>query len=151
MAGVVRYKLCQILRWQLVQTMQEQIWRSWSKDYLHSLQNRGKSHNRMHWIMAWLLLDVCCSPLLSGSGLESCKSILIRMAMSTAYLIFNNSTVLNKRPIAQICKTSGTGRAQCVRTLNVTAYVFTESNYVFYYIIWLMSIILLYVYFCQRN
>jgi len=33
--AIVRYKLCQLLRWQLVQTMQEQIWRSWSKDYLH--------------------------------------------------------------------------------------------------------------------
>jgi len=29
-------------RWQLVQAMQEHIWRSWSKDYLHSLQNRNK-------------------------------------------------------------------------------------------------------------
>jgi len=29
-------------RWQFVQAMQEQIWRSWSKDYLHSLQNRNK-------------------------------------------------------------------------------------------------------------
>jgi len=29
-------------RWQLVQAMQEQIWRSWSKDYLHSLQVRNK-------------------------------------------------------------------------------------------------------------
>jgi len=33
--AVVRYKLCQLLRWQLVQAMQERIWRSWSKDYLH--------------------------------------------------------------------------------------------------------------------
>jgi len=29
-------------RWQIVQAIQEQIWRSWSKDYLHSLQNRNK-------------------------------------------------------------------------------------------------------------
>jgi len=61
--AVVRHKLCQLLRWQLVQAMQERIWRSWSKDFLHALQNRGKSHNRMHGIMAWLLSNVCCSPL----------------------------------------------------------------------------------------
>jgi len=29
-------------RWQLVQSIQEQIWRSWAKDYLHSLQVRNK-------------------------------------------------------------------------------------------------------------
>jgi len=28
--------------WQLVQAMQEQIWRSLAKDYLHSLQVRNK-------------------------------------------------------------------------------------------------------------
>jgi len=32
----------QLSRWQFVQAMQEQIWRSWLKDYLHFLQNRNK-------------------------------------------------------------------------------------------------------------
>ncbi|KAH0948990.1 hypothetical protein HN011_006811 [Eciton burchellii] len=36
-------------RWQLVQALQEQIWRSWSKDYLHSLQVRSK------WSKQWIL------------------------------------------------------------------------------------------------
>jgi len=72
--AVVRYKLRQILRWQLVQGIQEQIWHSWSKDYLHSLQNRGRRHNRMYWIIAWLLSEIRCFPFLSGSCLRSCKS-----------------------------------------------------------------------------
>lgn len=29
-------------RWQRIQAMHEQIWRSWSRDYLHSLQQRRK-------------------------------------------------------------------------------------------------------------
>jgi len=55
--AVARYKLCQILRWQLVQAMQEQIWRSSSKDYLH---NR-RSHNRIYWITTGLLSEISCS------------------------------------------------------------------------------------------
>jgi len=40
--SVLEIKANRLSRWQLVQIMQEQIWRSWSKDYLHSLQVRNK-------------------------------------------------------------------------------------------------------------
>jgi hypothetical protein len=40
--SVLKINANRLSRWQLVQAMQEQIWRSWSKDYLHSLQVRNK-------------------------------------------------------------------------------------------------------------
>jgi len=40
--SVLEVNANRLSRWQLVQAMQEQIWRSWSKDYLHSLQKRNK-------------------------------------------------------------------------------------------------------------
>jgi len=70
--------------WQLVQAMQEQIWRSWSKD-LHSLQNRNKwSEPQLEDVLVndLVLSEIRCSPLLSESWLRSCKCILIRMDTS---------------------------------------------------------------------
>jgi len=40
--SVLEISANRLSRWQLVQAIQEQIWRSWSKDYLHSLQVRNK-------------------------------------------------------------------------------------------------------------
>ncbi|XP_011687414.1 PREDICTED: uncharacterized protein LOC105449730 [Wasmannia auropunctata] len=40
--SVTDEKVNRLSRWQLVSRMQEQIWRRWSHDYLHSLQQRHK-------------------------------------------------------------------------------------------------------------
>jgi len=72
-------------RWQFVQAMQEQIWRSWSKDYLHSLQNRNKWLEPQSDVIVNDLVIVKnpLLPLLSGSWLGSWKcTILVRMGMS---------------------------------------------------------------------
>jgi len=60
-------------RWQFVQAMQEQIWRSCSKDYLRSLQNRNKWLEPQSDVMVNDLVIVKnpLLPLLSGSWLGS--------------------------------------------------------------------------------
>lgn len=85
--------------------MQEQIWRSWTQDYLCSLQNRNK------WTTPQRNLEINELVLLKNSLLPASKWELARVQethpgsdgrVRVVTLKTANSTF--KRPIAQICR-----------------------------------------------
>ncbi|KAH0947355.1 hypothetical protein HN011_007786 [Eciton burchellii] len=94
-------------RWQRVQAIQKQIWRSWTKDYLKSLQMRNK----------WLTspanikindLVIVRNPQLPLSQWELARVIQVHPGSGGHVRVVTLCTVCvqYKRPITQICKLS---------------------------------------------
>lgn len=92
-------------RWQLVRSMQEQIWRSWSKDYLQSLQVRRKWSVPQPAI-AINDLVIVKNPLLPPSKWELARVIQVHPGSDGYVRVVTLRTANSqyKRPIAQICK-----------------------------------------------
>lgn len=92
-------------RWQQIRLMLEQIWRSWSADYLHTLQQRRKWRENQPEIKVnelVLLKNNLLPPakwqLARVSEVHPGKDQLVRVVtVRTAKTIF-------KRPITQICR-----------------------------------------------
>lgn len=92
-------------RWQLVRAMQEQIWRCWSKDYLHSLQLRDK------WRKVQPEIRVNELVLLKNSLLPPSKWELARVQEThpgedghVRVVTLRTARSVYKRPIVQICR-----------------------------------------------
>ncbi|KAH0945724.1 hypothetical protein HN011_011004 [Eciton burchellii] len=92
-------------RWQLVQAIQEQIWRSWAKDYLHSLQVRNKWSTSPANIKINDLVIVR-NPQLPPSRWELARVIQVHPGSDGHIRMVTLRTACGhyKRPITQICK-----------------------------------------------
>jgi hypothetical protein len=92
-------------RWQLVQAIQEHIWRSWAKDYLHSLQVRNKWSTSPANIKINDLVIVR-NPQLPPSQWELARIIQVHPGSDSHIRVVTIRTVCGhyKQPITQICK-----------------------------------------------
>ncbi|KAH0944378.1 hypothetical protein HN011_007012 [Eciton burchellii] len=92
-------------RWQLMQAIQEQIWRTWSKDYLHSLQIRNKwSKSPLHIKIKDLV--IVRNRQLPPSRWELARVVQVHPGLDGHVRVVTLRTVCShyKRPITQICK-----------------------------------------------
>ncbi|XP_018395111.1 PREDICTED: uncharacterized protein LOC108773703, partial [Cyphomyrmex costatus] len=91
-------------RWQLVRAMQEQIWRSWSTDYLQSLQTR-KKWSTPQSAVAVNDLVIVRNPLLPPSKWELARVVQVHPGSDGYVRVVTVRTANSqyKRPIAQIC------------------------------------------------
>ncbi|XP_071638456.1 uncharacterized protein [Temnothorax longispinosus] len=92
-------------RWQHVQLMVEQIWRSWSSDYLHSLQQRAKwteSHDNLKVDELVLIKN----NLLPPSKWELARIQQVHPGLDGRVRVDRYITLHSelKRPITQICR-----------------------------------------------
>ncbi|XP_071582174.1 uncharacterized protein [Temnothorax nylanderi] len=103
--SVLEINANRLSRWQHVQLMLEQIWRSWSSDYLHSLQQRVKwteSHDNPK-VDELVLLK---SNLLPPSKWELARILQVHPGLDGRVRVVTLRTANSelKRPITQICR-----------------------------------------------
>ena len=103
--SVLEVNSSRLSRWQRVQAMQEQIWRSWVADYLHSLQTRQKwpASNTDIKIGELVLLK---NNLLPPSKWELARITQVHPGMDNRVRVVTLRTAKSafKRPITQICR-----------------------------------------------
>lgn len=92
-------------RWQLVRAMVERIWRSWSSDYLHTLQQRQKWQETRPEIKIHELV-LLKNNLLPPSKWELARVIAVHPGPDDHVRVITLRTVRTKlkRPITQICR-----------------------------------------------
>lgn len=92
-------------RWQHVQAMHEQIWRSWSRDYLHSLQQRHKWSETLPNVGNNELVLIK-NKLLPPSKWELARIEEVHPGPDGRVRVITLRTASTKlkRPIAQICR-----------------------------------------------
>jgi len=92
-------------RWQLVQSMQEQILCSWAKDYLHSLQVRNKWATSPENIKI-NDLDIVSNPQFPPSRWKLARVVQVHPGSDGHIRVMTLRTACGhyKRPITQICK-----------------------------------------------
>jgi len=103
--SVLELKMNVLSRWQLVQRLHEQFWRVWSQDYLHSLQQRGKWHNRK-CNLAVNDLVLIKNSMLPPAQWELGRIIDVHPGADGLVRVVSvrTATSLLKRPITQLCK-----------------------------------------------
>ncbi|KAH0945579.1 hypothetical protein HN011_004122 [Eciton burchellii] len=103
--SVLEINANRLSRWQLVQALQEQIWRSWSKDYLHSLQVRSK-WSKQHPDLEVGDLVILRNPQLPLSHWELAQIVQVHPGADGHLRVVTVRTAKTqyKRPITQICK-----------------------------------------------
>ncbi|XP_029166200.1 uncharacterized protein LOC114937005 [Nylanderia fulva] len=92
-------------RWQLVNAMSERVWRAWSLDYLHSLQQRGKWTNKSSDFRVGELV-LLKNSLLPPSKWELARVALIHPGSDGLVRVVTVRTAHSsfKRPITQLCR-----------------------------------------------
>lgn len=92
-------------RWQQVRAMLEQIWRSWSSDYLHTLQQRSKWRNNQTELKINELV-LLKNNLLLPSKWELARIIKVHPGSDQHVRVVTVHTAKTelKRPITQICR-----------------------------------------------
>ncbi|XP_076284390.1 uncharacterized protein LOC143210944 [Lasioglossum baleicum] len=93
-----------LTRWQLLKKLSESIWKAWSNDYLHSLQQRAK------WRTASHLAKVGRVVLLRNALAPPCKWELARIVKChpgsdniTRVVTIRTASAEYKRPIVKLC------------------------------------------------
>ncbi|XP_029160332.1 uncharacterized protein LOC114932332 [Nylanderia fulva] len=92
-------------RWQLIQAMTEQLWRTWSQDYLHSLQQRQKWTEKTSCFRVGELV-LLKNPLLPPSKWELGRVTLIHPGSDGLERVVTVRTARSvlKRPITLLCR-----------------------------------------------
>jgi len=103
--SVLEINANRLSRWQPVQAIQEQIWRSWSKDYLHSLQVRSK-WSKLPPNIKINDLVIVRNPQLPPSRWELARVVQVHPGSNGHVRVVTLHTACShyKRPITQICK-----------------------------------------------
>ncbi|KAH0946517.1 hypothetical protein HN011_006410 [Eciton burchellii] len=103
--SVLEININRLSRWQLMQAMQEQIWRSWSKDYLYSLQVRN-SWSKSHPNIKINDLVIVRNPQLPPFRWELARVLQVHSGSDGYVRVVTLRTPCYhyKRPIAQIFK-----------------------------------------------
>jgi len=97
-------KLNTLSRWQLVQRLHEQFWRTWSHNYLHSLQQRGKWRDPKHNLAINLVLIK--NNILSPAKWDLGRVVQVHPGGDGFVRVatVRTTTSLLHRPITQLCK-----------------------------------------------
>ncbi|XP_029175258.1 uncharacterized protein LOC114943741 [Nylanderia fulva] len=92
-------------RWQLIQAMTEQLWRTWSQDYLHSLQQRQKWTEKTSCFCVGKLV-LLKNPLLPPSKWELGRVTQIHPGSDGLVRVVTVRTARSvlKRPITLLCR-----------------------------------------------